>query len=153
MKTTALLLLAASAHAFDAVSHRRLMNEQLGKELAPIALDLPAKVAAFAIPGDDPDKDDANEDGDSNNGDESQGKEDDADKDADKEESKTEKDEHGANITKTRFGPFCFDQKVSHFDDGEKRTFCQRYWVDSQYYVEGGPVYILDGGETDGAGR
>ncbi|EJT50197.1 hypothetical protein A1Q1_00498 [Trichosporon asahii var. asahii CBS 2479] len=160
MKTTALLLsLAASVQAFDAVSHRRLMNAQIGKEVvaaAPIAPELPAKLAAFAIPGDgadkDADKDDQNEDGDSNNGDESQGKEGD-DKDAAEEKPKKEKDQYGADITKTRFGPFCFDQKVSHFDEGEKRTFCQRYWVDSQYYVEGGPVFILDGGETDGANR
>lgn len=57
-----------------------------------------------------------------------------------------------ANTTESKFGPFCFEQKVSHFD-GDQGTFCQRYWLDAQYYREGGPVYILDGGETDGANR
>lgn len=143
LTTTALLLLAASGHAFDAVSQRRIMHSQLGKEVlaAPAAPALPVKVAAFAaIPGDD--HEDGNEDGDSNNGDAEQGK-----------DGTVKDDTSGANVTQSRFGPFCFKQKVSHFDDSEQGTFCQRYWVDSQYYKEGGPVFILDGGETDGAGR
>ncbi|GAA6014384.1 hypothetical protein JCM10207_005443 [Rhodosporidiobolus poonsookiae] len=50
-----------------------------------------------------------------------------------------------------------FDQLVSH--DAEvpapsaNATFGQRYWFDATYYKPGGPVILLDGGETDGAGR
>ncbi|KAI0403989.1 peptidase S28 [Xylaria palmicola] len=32
-------------------------------------------------------------------------------------------------------------------------TFNLRYWFDAQYYKPGGPVIVLCGGETDGAGR
>lgn len=130
---SALLLLAASGHAIDAVSQRRLMHAQLGKEVLPPldgpAIDIPAKFAAFAIPGED-----------KSNGTLS-------DKDIASNATTKPKPPKG------KFGPYCFKQKVSHFDDSEKGTFCQRYWVDSQYYKEGGPVFILDGGETSGANR
>ncbi|WVR08970.1 hypothetical protein IAU60_006029 [Kwoniella sp. DSM 27419] len=52
-----------------------------------------------------------------------------------------------------RFGPHCFTQKVSHFDPAANGTFCQRYWIDASAYKEGGPVFLLDGGETSGANR
>lgn len=47
-----------------------------------------------------------------------------------------------------------FTQQVSHdptqpSDD----TFEQRYWFDATYYRPGGPVILLDGGETDGKNR
>jgi hypothetical protein len=48
---------------------------------------------------------------------------------------------------------------VDHFP-GEDRyephsnaTFPLRYWVDDRYYKPGGPVIVLDGGETSGADR
>lgn len=44
-------------------------------------------------------------------------------------------------------------QKRSHFDPSLDGTFCQRWWYDATYYKEGGPVFILDGGETSGAYR
>lgn len=37
---------------------------------------------------------------------------------------------------------------------GAFAEFCEdRYWFDATYYKPGGPVFLLDGGETDGAGR
>ncbi|OCF35690.1 serine carboxypeptidase [Kwoniella heveanensis BCC8398] len=53
----------------------------------------------------------------------------------------------------SKFGPHCFPQKISHFDDAVNGTFCQRYWIDASSYKEGGPVFLLDGGETSGADR
>ncbi|WVQ93094.1 hypothetical protein IAU59_000158 [Kwoniella sp. CBS 9459] len=53
----------------------------------------------------------------------------------------------------SRFGPHCFPQRISHFDDAVNGTFCQRYWIDASAYKEGGPVFLLDGGETSGANR
>ncbi|GAA94974.1 hypothetical protein E5Q_01629 [Mixia osmundae IAM 14324] len=41
---------------------------------------------------------------------------------------------------------------LDHFNDSST-TFRARYWFDNQFYVAGGPVYILNGGETSGAGR
>ncbi|ORY83593.1 serine carboxypeptidase S28-domain-containing protein [Leucosporidium creatinivorum] len=50
-----------------------------------------------------------------------------------------------------------FDQLISHDPEvpppAGKTTFRQRYWFDAGYYKKGGPVFLLDGGETDGAGR
>nr|AGJ83950.1 serine carboxypeptidase [Glaciozyma antarctica] len=50
-----------------------------------------------------------------------------------------------------------FDQLVSHDPNvpapSEHATFKQRYWFDATYYRPGGPVLLLDGGETDGEGR
>lgn len=48
---------------------------------------------------------------------------------------------------------------VDHFHNESKyaphsdETFPLRYWFDASYYKKGGPVIILSGGETDGAGR
>lgn len=47
-----------------------------------------------------------------------------------------------------------FTQRVSHLAEFPSNdTFEQRYWFDDQHYVSGGPVFLLDGGETDGEGR
>lgn len=50
-----------------------------------------------------------------------------------------------------------FDQLVSHDPDVpapvENATFKQRYWFDARHYKKGGPVILLDAGETDGEGR
>ncbi|WVN88054.1 uncharacterized protein L203_103253 [Cryptococcus depauperatus CBS 7841] len=51
------------------------------------------------------------------------------------------------------FEPHCFPQKVSHFDPSNNETFCQRYWVDASLYKPGGPIFLLDGGETSGENR
>ena len=64
------------------------------------------------------------------------------------------------------FTPHTFDQLVSHDPDvpapseteidsngkGEA-TFKQRYWFDATFYKKGGPVYLLDAGETNAEGR
>ncbi|KAH7032739.1 peptidase S28 [Microdochium trichocladiopsis] len=48
---------------------------------------------------------------------------------------------------------------VDHFHNESKyephsnETFGLRYWFDAQYYKPGGPVIVLAGGETSGAGR
>ena len=55
---------------------------------------------------------------------------------------------------KERFPPHSFQQKSSHdLDDNDDSTFSQRYWFDDTFYKPGGPVFLLDGGETDGSGR
>ncbi|GAA5913102.1 hypothetical protein JCM8208_000741 [Rhodotorula glutinis] len=50
-----------------------------------------------------------------------------------------------------------FQQLVSHDPSvpapKPNATFLQRYWFDASHYKPGGPVFLLDGGETDGAGR
>ncbi|KAK4702522.1 hypothetical protein P7C70_g3698, partial [Phenoliferia sp. Uapishka_3] len=60
------------------------------------------------------------------------------------------------------FQAYEFDQLVSHdplvpapYPNATfKQSFCaRRYWFDATYYKPGGPVFFLDGGETDGEGR
>ncbi|GAA5934245.1 uncharacterized protein JCM15063_004515 [Sporobolomyces koalae] len=62
------------------------------------------------------------------------------------------------------FPPHFFDQLVSHdpdvpsaghasTDDSHNSTFKQRYWFDASYYKKGGPVFLLDAGETNAEGR
>ncbi|GAA5822645.1 hypothetical protein JCM3770_002853 [Rhodotorula araucariae] len=50
-----------------------------------------------------------------------------------------------------------FDQLVSHDSRYPppyvNATFRQRYWFDASHYKPGGPVILLDSGETDGANR
>lgn len=66
----------------------------------------------------------------------------------------------------TKFAPHEFDQLVSHdpnvpgpfardASSGQvvPATFKQRYWFDASFYREGGPVYLLDAGETNAEGR
>lgn len=61
-----------------------------------------------------------------------------------------------------QFPSHCHYQPVSHFiqDPSDpfyqatiNQTFCQRYWFDAKYYKPGGPVFVLDGGETSGENR
>ncbi|KIJ27686.1 hypothetical protein M422DRAFT_71572 [Sphaerobolus stellatus SS14] len=46
-----------------------------------------------------------------------------------------------------------FTQPLDHFDKTNKFTFSQRFWVNAQFYQPGGPVILLDGGETSGTDR
>lgn len=46
-----------------------------------------------------------------------------------------------------------FEQPLDHFDVSVNQSFRQRYWVDDRFYRAGGPVIVLDGGETSGANR
>ncbi|KAF8557400.1 peptidase S28 [Imleria badia] len=47
-----------------------------------------------------------------------------------------------------------FEQPIDHTDPSQG-TFKQRYWVNTRHYVpgSGGPVIVLDGGETSGEDR
>ncbi|KAK6196039.1 hypothetical protein SNE40_001342 [Patella caerulea] len=40
-----------------------------------------------------------------------------------------------------------FEQKVDNFNDANTKTWQQRYFVNDQFYEEGGPVFIMLGGE------
>jgi Serine carboxypeptidase S28 len=52
------------------------------------------------------------------------------------------------------FMPQWFNQPLDHFSNASE-TFAQRFWVNARHYRpnSGGPVYVLDGGETSGANR
>lgn len=56
-----------------------------------------------------------------------------------------------------KYPAYTFDQLSTHFLDqlppGFDQTFKQRYWVEDKYYKRGGPVFVLDGGETTGVER
>ena len=48
-----------------------------------------------------------------------------------------------------------FTQPLDHFSADSGHTFLQRFWVNARHYRPGvgGPVYVLDGGETSGENR
>lgn len=50
------------------------------------------------------------------------------------------------------FPELYFEQPLDHFSNDTSLVFGQRYWVNSRHYVEGGPVFVIDGGETSGEG-
>merc|ERR1711872_693606 len=41
-----------------------------------------------------------------------------------------------------------FEQVLDHFNAIDGRTWQQRYWVNLEHYVEGGPAFIMIGGEA-----
>ncbi|GAB6029846.1 Thymus-specific serine protease [Chamberlinius hualienensis] len=43
--------------------------------------------------------------------------------------------------------PQWFTQRLDHFNDAETRTWQQRYFVNDTFYVPGGPVFVMIGGE------
>lgn len=55
------------------------------------------------------------------------------------------------------FQEYWFEQPVDHFakSNASAGTFKQRYWINTRHYnaSKGGPVFVLDGGETSGAHR
>jgi hypothetical protein len=61
------------------------------------------------------------------------------------------------NLMHGTFGEFeerWFEQPVDHFSN-DSATFLQRYWINTRHYnaTKGGPVFVLDGGETSGKNR
>jgi len=52
----------------------------------------------------------------------------------------------------SEFAARYFIQPLDHFAE-IGHTFPQRYWVNTRHYVKGGPIFVLDGGETSGEDR
>merc|ERR1719285_1101376 len=44
---------------------------------------------------------------------------------------------------------FWFSQKLDHYDPSNQRTWNQRYWENLENYLEGGPAFIMIGGEYE----
>ena len=38
---------------------------------------------------------------------------------------------------------------IDHYNVSDNRTYSNRYWVNSNYYQEGGPVFYFDSGEQN----
>lgn len=49
--------------------------------------------------------------------------------------------------------PIDFFHNDTRYEPHSNGSFNLRYWFDDTYYEPGGPVFVLLGGETDGAGR
>ena len=56
------------------------------------------------------------------------------------------------NLRAKEFPEQWFEQPLDHFSD-DPHTFKQRYWFNAKHYKKGGPVFVLDGGETSGEDR
>ena len=57
------------------------------------------------------------------------------------------------NPLAAKFPAQWFEQPLDHFDNKSSHRFLQRYWVNDRHYEAGGPVFVLDGGETSGEDR
>ena len=57
-------------------------------------------------------------------------------------------------LKEAEFPPYYFRQPVDHFTN-DSQTFGQRYWFSTRHYTPGagGPVIVLEGGETSGEDR
>jgi len=42
-----------------------------------------------------------------------------------------------------------YNQTLDHFKPGDARTWLQRYWINWQFYKDGGPVLLMIGGEGE----
>jgi len=60
----------------------------------------------------------------------------------------------GPNDSDSEFADQWFTQPIDHFSNSTD-TFEQRYWINTRHYTpgSGGPVIVLDGGETSGEDR
>jgi hypothetical protein len=69
-------------------------------------------------------------------------------------EAKSADPMHQRVFERPKFPVHYFEQPIDHFSNKTTtETFGQRYWVNSQHYAPGGPVIVLDGGETAGEGE
>lgn len=57
-------------------------------------------------------------------------------------------------LKEAEFPPYYFQQPLDHFTN-DSQTFGQRYWFSTRHYTPGagGPVIVLEGGETSGEDR
>lgn len=57
-------------------------------------------------------------------------------------------------LKEAEFPPYYFQQPLDHFTN-DSQTFGQRYWFSTRHYTPGtgGPVIVLEGGETSGEER
>ncbi|KAF8625947.1 hypothetical protein AX17_006673 [Amanita inopinata Kibby_2008] len=55
----------------------------------------------------------------------------------------------------TKFNARWFEQPLDHFTNSSDHKWRQRYWINARHYKpgKGGPVILLDGGETSGEDR
>jgi len=62
--------------------------------------------------------------------------------------------QESSDLGPSEFPEQWFVQRLDHFSDNSS-TFGQRYWVNDRHYTPGlgGPVIVLDGGETSGEDR
>ncbi|PVF95215.1 peptidase S28 [Serendipita vermifera] len=59
--------------------------------------------------------------------------------------------QHGSNLEE--FPPQTFPQLLDHDNPRTSPLFEQRYWVNARHFKPGGPVIVIDGGETSGEDR
>ncbi|KAK0415707.1 hypothetical protein QR680_012076 [Steinernema hermaphroditum] len=52
-----------------------------------------------------------------------------------------------AAVQDDQFPDQWFTQPVDNFDSSNKQTYNQRYWSNNQWYKEGGPIFLMLGGE------
>lgn len=63
-------------------------------------------------------------------------------------------EQYPVSLSHSEFEAQYFTQPLDHFSN-TSHTFSQRYWINTRHYKAGtgGPVIVLDGGETSGEDR
>ena len=54
-----------------------------------------------------------------------------------------------ASIDLSDYPALTIDIPVDHYNDSDKRSYSNRYWINSTYYKAGGPVFYFDSGEQN----
>lgn len=63
--------------------------------------------------------------------------------------SKAEANSHHSANNEPRKDSYWIEQRVDHFDIFDRRTWRQRYFVNDEFYEEGGPAFLMVGGEGE----
>ena len=53
------------------------------------------------------------------------------------------------SINTTDYPALTLQIPVDHYNASDARTYSNRYWVNSRYYQQGGPVFYFDSGEQN----
>lgn len=53
------------------------------------------------------------------------------------------------SINASDYPAFRIDIPIDHYNTSDNRTYQNRYWLNSQYYHPGGPVFYFDAGEQN----
>lgn len=56
-----------------------------------------------------------------------------------------------ASLNGSDYSAYTIEIPVDHYNPSDTRTFSNRYWTNSQYYKNGGPVFYFDAGEQNTA--
>lgn len=58
-------------------------------------------------------------------------------------------EQEGISVNPSDYPALTIDIPIDHYNDSDKRIYQNRYWINSEYYKSGGPIFFFDGGEQN----